>query len=116
MATENEDDLFEIEFFDGNIEKELPISLFEGIEAELCDRLLHRDSPKEDETDRAIEFIKYIVDTVRSEFDGLIKDRNQKKFLNALTKSFTILLSVKADSAEKIIKIVKLSVSTVLKI
>ena len=116
MATENKDDLFEIEFFDGNIEKELPISLFEEIEAELCDRLLHRDSRKEDETDGAIEFIKYIVDTVRSEFDGLIKDGNQKKFLNSLTKSFTVLLSVKADSAEKIIKIVKLSVSTFLKI
>ena len=116
MATENKDDLFEIEFFDRNIEKELPISLFEEIEAELCDRLLHRDSHKEDETDGAIEFIKYVVDTVRSEFDGLIKDGNQKKFLNALTKSFTVLLSVKADSAEKIIKIVKLSVSTFLKI
>ena len=71
--------------FDGNIEKELPISLFEEIEAKLCDRLLH-------------------------------KDGNQKKILNALTKVFTILLSVKADNAEKIIKIVKLSVSTVLKI
>ena len=116
MRTENEDDLFEIEFFDGNIGKELPISLFEEIEAKLCDRLLHKGSPKEDETDAAIEFIKNIVDTVKAEFDGLLEDGNQKKILNALTKVFTILLSVKTDNAEKIIKIVKLSVSAVLKI
>ena len=102
--------------FDGNIEKELPISLFEEIEAKLCDRLLHKGSPKEDETDAAIEFIKNIVDTVKAEFDGLLEDGNQKKILNALTKVFTILLSVKTDNAEKIIKIVKLSVSAVLKI
>ena len=33
-----------------------------------------------------------------------------------LSKIFTILLSVKADSSEKIIKIVKLTISTVLKL
>ena len=74
-------------------------------------------SPEDDdETDGAIEFIKGIVDKVRSEFDGLIEDGNQKKFLSVLAKIFTILLSVKADSSEKIINIVKLAVSTVLKI
>ena len=36
MKTENENDLFEIEFYDGDIKNELPISLFEEIEAELC--------------------------------------------------------------------------------
>ena len=46
----------------------------------------------------------------------MVDDGNQKKFLNTLTKVFTILLSVKADNADKIIKIVKLTVSTVLKL
>ena len=115
MEIENADDLFEITI--KKAEKELTISLFEEIEAELCDRLLHGSSPEDDdETDGAIEFIKGIVDTVRSEFDGLIEDGNQKKFLSILAKIFTILLSVKADSSEKIINIVKLAVSTVLKI
>ena len=37
-------------------------------------------SPEDDdEIDGAIEFIKGIVDKVRSEFDGLMEDGNQKK-------------------------------------
>ena len=76
---------------------------------------MHGSSPQGDETDGALDFIKNIVDNVRSEFDGLIEDGNRKKFLNVLTKIFSILLSVKVDSAEKIIKIVKLSISTALK-
>ena len=115
MAVENADDLFEVEIINENIGNELPISLFQEIEAELYDRLLHGSSPQGDETDGALDFIKNIVDNVRSEFDGLIEDGNRKKFLNVLTKIFSILLSVKVDSAEKIIKIVKLSISTALK-
>ena len=84
----------------------------------MCDsRILHDSSPEEgDETDSAIEFIKNIVDKVKEEFEALVEDGNQKKFLNTLTKVFTILLSVKADNVDKIIKIVKLTVSTVLKL
>lgn len=69
----------------------------------------------EDDTDGAIDFIKEIVDKVKSEFKDLVKKENKKKFLDSITKIFTILLSVKADSAEKIIQILKLTVSTVLK-
>ena len=80
MKTQNENDLFKIEFYDGDIKNELPISLFEEIEAELCDRLLHSSSPEEnDETDGTIEFIKNIVDRVKEDFEGLIEDENQKK-------------------------------------
>ena len=115
--TENENDHFEIEFYDVKIKNELPISLFEQIEAELCDRLLYSNSLEEDdEADSAIEFINNIVDKVKEESEGLIEDGNQKKILNTLRKVFTILLSVKADNAEKIIKIVKLTVSTALKL
>ena len=115
--TENENDHFEIEFYDGKIKNELPISLFEQIEAELCDRLLYSNSLEEDdEADSAIEFINNIVDKVKEESEGLIEDGNQKKILNTLRNVFTILLSVKADNAEKIIKIVKLTVSTALKL
>ena len=84
----------------------------------MCDsRILHDSSPEgDDETDSAIEFIKNIVDKVKEEFEALVEDGNQKKFLNTLAKVFTILLSVKADNVDKIIKIVKLTVSTVLKL
>ena len=53
---------------------------------------------------------------MKEEFEAVVEDENQKKFLNTLTKVFTILLSIKADNADKIIEIVKLIVSTVLKL
>ena len=117
MASENED-LFEIEIdtFNGNESEKLPISFFQEIEADLCDRLMHSSSsPEDDQTDGPLEFIRNIVENVRYEFNNFIEDGDRKIFLKILTKTFAILLSVKADSKEKIIKIVKLSNSTGLK-
>lgn len=114
MASQNEDNLFEMEIntFDGNYRNEkLPISLFEEIEVDLCDRLIRSSIPEDDQTD----FIQNIVDNVRSDFENFVEDGGKKIFLRILSKVFTILLSVKADSAEKIIKIVKFCISTVLK-
>ena len=117
MASENED-LFEIQIdaFNGNESEKLPISLFQEIEADMCDRLMHgRSSPKDYQTDGPLEFIQNIVENVRSEFDNFIEDEGRKIFLKILTRIFSIHLSVKADSTEKIIKLVKFSISTVLK-
>ena len=113
MANINEENLFEIDFLKKEVE--LPISLFEEIEADLCDAILHGSSPGDDETDGAIDFIKNIVDKVKSEFDGLIENGDKKKILNILTKVLTTLLSIKADNSKKIINIVKLAISAVLK-
>ena len=93
--------------------EKLPISLFQETEADLCDK--HSSSPKDDQTDGLLEFMQNIVENVRSDFDNFIEDGDRKIFLKILTKSFAILLSVKADSTEKIIKIVKFSISKVLK-
>ena len=101
LANLNEEDLFEFDFPKKEIK--LPISLFEEIEADLCDAILHGISPEDDETDGAIDFI------------GLIENGDRKKFLNILTMIFTIFLSVKADNSKKIIKILKLAISAVLK-
>ena len=79
MANINEENLFEIDFLKKEVE--LPISLFEEIEADLCDAILHGSSPEDDETDGAIDFIKNIVDKVKSEFDGLIENGDKKKNL-----------------------------------
>ena len=108
MATK---DLFEIETIDKNNEK-LPISLFQEIRADMCDRLMH--SGEDDQTDGPLEFIQNIVENVKSEFDNFIEEGDRKTFLKILTKIFAILLSVKPDSTEKIIKIVKFFISTVL--
>ena len=115
MTTENEN-LFEIETdtFDGNNEK-LPISLFQEIEADLCDRLMHSNDSEDDQTDGPLEFIQDIVENVKSEFDSFIEKGDRKIFFKILTEIFAILQSLRADSTEKIIKILKFSISTVLK-
>ena len=105
------EDLFEIK----HVEEKLPISLFEEIEASLCDKLLHINSDDTDQTDGALNFIRDIVNNVCSEFEAFLEDEDKKIFLRILTEIFTILLSGKADSSEKIIQIVKYTMSTVLR-
>ena len=111
LAHLNEENLFETEIKEQ--QDQLPISLFQEIEAELCNHILH--TAEGDKTDGAIDFIKDIVENIKLEIDLLVENNNQKTFLNTLSKIITILLSVKVDSADEIIKVVKLIVSTVLK-
>ena len=106
MPSENET-LFEIEidaFHENNNEK-LPLSLFQEIEADLCDRLLHSNESENDQTDGPLEFIQSIVENVKSKFDSFIEGEDRKILVKILTNIFAILLSVKADSTEKIIKL-----------
>ena len=122
MATENEyvNNLFqEIEMpnenktFNENNSEKLPIEIFQEIESEL--RYVLDDSESDDETDGPIQFIQNIVETVKRDFDSVLEDGERKTFLHILTRIFATLLSVKADNIEKIVKLIKLSISTVLK-
>ena len=125
MATENEyvNNLFqetempnENETFNENNNEKLPVALFQEIETELLDVLLEKDgSESDDETDEPIQLIQNIVETVKKDFDGIVEDGERKTFLNILTKIFETLLSVKADNIEKIVRLIKLSKSTVIK-
>ena len=125
MATENEyvNNLFqetempnENETFNENNNEKLPVALFQEIETELLDVLLEKDgSESDDETDEPIKLIQNIVETVKKDFDGIVEDGERKTFLNILTKIFETLLSVKADNIEKIVRLIKLSISTVIK-
>ena len=115
--SQSEPDLFEIETNNNALTAEnLSIYLFQEIEAELCDKLLHSGNSDNDQTDGLLEFIQTIVDKIKEEFEGVVQDEDRKTFLKILSKIFTILLSVKADNTEKIIKVVKFALSTVLKI
>ena len=115
--SQSEPDLFKTETNNNVLTAEnLSIYLFQEIEADLCDKLLHSSDPGNNQTDRPLEFIQTIVGKINEEFDGLVQDEDRKTFLKILSKIFTILLSVKADNTEKIIKIVKFALSTVLKI
>ena len=112
LALLNEENLFQTEIKEEQ-EEQLPIAHFQETEAELCDHILH--TAEGDETDGAIDFIKEIVENIKLEIDLLVQNDNKKIFLNTLSKIITILLSVKVDTPEKIIKVVKLIVSTALK-
>ena len=122
MATENEyvNNLFqeiempnENETFNENNNEKLPIEIFQEIESEL--RYVLDDSEWDDETDGPIQFIQNIVETVKKDFDGVLGDGERKTFLHILTRIFATFLSVKADNIEKIVKLIKLSISTVIK-
>ena len=114
--------LFEIEI-DNEINTEtkekLPIELFQELDVELLDSLLHKDNNKgeisDDETDGPIDFIRQIADRVRKEFDEVVKKGERKTFIHLFTKILAVVLSVKADNIEKIVNLVKLTISKVLK-
>ena len=115
--SQSEPDLFKIETNNNALTAEnLPIYLFQEIEADLCDKLLRGGDPKNNQTDGLLEFIQTIVDKIKEEFKGVVQDEDRKTSLKILSEIFMILLSVKADNTEKIIKIVKFALSTVLKI
>ena len=94
----------------------LLVSLFQEIEQELS-LMLFNNKNEVDSTDGSLDFLENLVNTIQVEFDGILSENNKKKiFIKSLTKIFTILLSVKADSTEKIKQIVKLAINMVLKI
>ena len=115
MSTENiweQDNLFDFEEDIPKIEL-LPISILKEIKNELSNRVL--DTEEADQTDGAINFIKEIVENIKEDTDNFVEDTEKAAFLKVLSKIFTILLSVKVETPEKIISIVKLALSTVLK-
>ena len=115
LAKMNPENLFDIEFTELKTENsKLPTYLFEVIESELTNIMIDESSPEE-ETDGAFELIKNIVDNVRSEIENFVEKEDLKKFLYVLTEVFTLLLNVKVDNARKIINIVKLAISSILK-
>ena len=115
LAKMNPENLFDIKFTELKKENsKLPTYLFEEIESELTNIIIDESSPEE-ETDGAFELIRNIVDNVRSEIENFVENEDLKKFLYVLTKVFTLLLNVKVDDTEKIINIVKLAISSILK-
>ena len=115
---ENEN-MFEIELDQNeNNNEKLPTELFQELETELLESLSHKENNNDlsdHETDGPVDFIMQIVDNIREEFDGVVEKGDRKTFLHLLTKILATVLSVKAGSIEKIISLVKLTVSKVVK-
>ena len=112
LAKLNEENLFGLEVKTEN--SELPTYLFEEIEQELTSLIIEENSAEE-ETDGAFDVIRHIAENIRSEIDNFVENGDLKKFLYVLAKIFTLLLNVKADNSEKIIRFVKLVISSVVK-
>ena len=108
----DEENLFDLDVKTEN--KELLTYLFEEIEQELTSIIIDEEGAEE-ETDGAFDVIRHIAENIRSEIDNFVENGDLKKFLYVLTKIFTLLLNAKVDNSEKIIKIVRLIIFSVVK-
>ena len=110
-----DEDFFEIEMKDGNNNntEKLPIELFREIEVELLDSLVNTES--NDKTDRPINFIKQVVEIVKEEFDSVVEEEDEKAFIHIWNKILATLLSVKVKNIKNVIKLVRLTVSTIIR-
>ena len=106
------DFLEELQCFANN--ENLPVSLLKEIEIELSNRLLHSGEAA-NQIDGPLNFIQNIVENIKLEIENFVEDKENAVFLQILSKVFAILLSVTADTPKKIINIVRIAVSTVLK-
>ena len=113
VAQIDPEDLMEIEYETPN--EQLPTYLFEEVEEELTKTLILDAGNSEEETDGAFELIRNIVDKIRHDIEKAGLSGDLKKFLHTLTKIFTLLLNIKVDTGDKIIKIVKLLNSLIAK-
>ena len=113
VAQIDPEDLIEIEYETSN--EQLPTYLFEEVEEELTKILILDAGNSEEETDGAFELIRNIVDKIRHDIEKAGLSGDLKKFLHTLTKIFTLLLNIKVDTGDKIIKIVKLLNSLIAK-
>ena len=110
------DNLFDFEEEIEHAKKEkLSAFLFQELEAELFDKILHTDEDL-DQTDGVIDLTRHIVEKIKEEFENFLQNDHEKKaILRTLTKIFTILLSVKAETPEKILNIVRVAITALLK-
>ena len=114
VAELEEKDLIEIEY---EIEQtQLPTYLFEEAEEELTKLLISEAGEiGEEETDGAFDLIVQIVGKIRHQIKKEDFGEGLKNFLIALAKIFTLLLNIKVDTSDKIIKIVQLLNSLIAK-
>ena len=70
-----------------------------------------------DSTDGPLNFIESLTNNLQAELDKILeKDGDKKLFLKSLTKIFAILLSIRADSVDKIKNIIKIAVKTAIRL
>ena len=115
----SEFDQFEMEvenISDGEGLSFYPASLFQEMKQEVSQKLFNTENG-DDSTDGPLNFIENLVNNLQTEFDKTLGENVDKRlFVRSLTKIFTILLSVKADSTEKIKQMIKIAINAFLKL
>ena len=90
--------------------------LFEEINKEL-EAFLSKENNDTDSTDGIFYLLSQISNSLQEEFDELLSgDSDRMRFVKALLKIFTLLLNTRVDTAEKIKRIIKIAIKTILKI
>ena len=101
-----------------NTNDPLSIEILDEIETEL-DHLFGdeiNDIEFSDNTDVSIDFLKEVVEKIKTEFDGILEDPNKKRYLEVFSRIFSRLSTLKVDNFEKIANIIIISLSKVVKI
>ena len=101
-----------------NTNDPLSIEILDEIETEL-DHLFGdeiNDIEFSDNTDVSIDFLKEVVEKIKTEFDGILEDPNKKRYLEVFSRIFARLSTVKVDNFEKIANIIIISLPKVVKI
>ena len=108
LANVDPENLIEIEIDEIETENsKLLTYLFEELESELTNIIIVEGS--QEETDGAFNIIRNILDKVKLDFEKLNLSGDLKKFLHTISKIITLLLNIKVDTSDKILKIVKLT-------
>ena len=70
-----------------------------------------------DLTDRVFNFLENLMDRLQEDFDEIIgEDNDKKRFIKSGTRIFALLLNTKVDTVNKIKRILKIAIKTMLKI
>lgn len=79
--------------------------------------MLTKENEDKDTTDGVLDLLSSISDSAQEEFEELIgPDGNKKRFLSGLSKIFALLLNTKVDTDEKIKRIIKVAIETIINI
>ena len=114
LANVDTENLIDIEIDEFETENsKLPTYLFEEWESELTNIIIVEGS--QEETDGAFDVIRNILEKVKIDSEKLNLNGDLKKFLHTIWKIFTLLLNIKVDTSDKILKNVKLGNALILK-
>lgn len=91
------------------------IVIFNEIRKDLEDYLLEQ-SEDVNSTDGVFEFLSSLSEKIQEEFNKLLGEDNDKRFIKELAKVLALLLNRKFNTAEKIKKILKVAIETTINI